>query len=79
MPTLFAFLTRNALALRVLFISAQVIVVTYAMGRGIYPIAGWNTVFLGINVVWVIIILRERREVSYRPSSVCFMPAISPR
>lgn len=65
--TLFAFLTRNALWLRSLFIAAQVIVITYALGRGIYPIAGWNAIFLVINAVWVVIILRERRTIVLPP------------
>jgi CRP-like cAMP-binding protein len=81
--TLFAFLTRNALWLRALFIAAQVLVITYALDRAIYPIAGWNSVFLIVNVVWVAILLKERRRVTLAPELAVLharhFAALSPR
>ncbi len=61
--TLFAFLTRDVLILRSLFVSAQIIVGSYALTIGVWTIAVWNSIFLCINVAWIIKILRDRRAV----------------
>jgi CRP-like cAMP-binding protein len=67
--TLCAFLVRDILLLRSLLIVAQTIVATFAFSRGadVLPIALWNTLFALINVVWVVLILRERRAVQLPP------------
>jgi len=62
--TLAAMLARDILLLRSLLIAAQVIVATYAFSMGVWPIAIWNSLFCVINVVWVILILRDRRAVA---------------
>ena len=65
--TLGAMLARDILLLRSLLIVAQVIVATYAFSNGVMPIAIWNSLFCVINVVWVVLILRDRREVTLPP------------
>lgn len=62
--TLAAMLARDILLLRSLLIVAQIIVATYAFSAGVRPIAMWNSLFCVINIVWVILILRDRRAVT---------------
>ena len=61
--TLCALLARDILLLRTLLVVAQLIVGTYAFSRGILPIGLWNSLFAGINVVWVVLILLDRRRI----------------
>jgi CRP-like cAMP-binding protein len=61
--TLAAFLARDILLLRGLLVVAQIIVATYALNLRVWPIAGWNSLFAVINIVWVVLILRDRRRV----------------
>ncbi|MEO8071345.1 MAG: cyclic nucleotide-binding domain-containing protein [Acidobacteriota bacterium] len=61
--TLCAFIMRDMLRLRSLLVCAQAIIVVYAWNAGINLTAFWNSVFVCINAVMVIQILRERRSV----------------
>ena len=61
--TLCALLARDILLLRTLLVVAQLIVGTYAFSRGILPIGLWNSLFACINVVWVVVILLDRRRI----------------
>ena len=65
-----ALLSRDILSLRSLLIVAQSILATYAWLMGVRPIAAWNAVFVTINIVWVIVILRARRAVKLPPELV---------
>jgi hypothetical protein len=56
------FLARDILILRGVLVAGQAVVAIYAAQLGVFPIAGWNTLFAAINSVWVVIILRERRR-----------------
>jgi hypothetical protein len=58
-----AFLTRDVLWLRALLVAAQSMVAYYTFRLGVLNIAIWNSVFMVINFVWMIRILRERRGV----------------
>ena len=60
---LLALLARDVLWLRALLVVAQANLCLYSYFRGIESIAVWNAVFVAINLVWVIRILRERRAV----------------
>jgi hypothetical protein len=60
---LLALLARDVLWLRALLVLAQVNLSLYSWFRGIDSIAAWNAVFVAINLLWVIRILRERRAV----------------
>ncbi len=83
--TLCAFLVRDILLLRSLLIVAQSIVATFAFSRGpdVLPIALWNSLFAVINIVWVVLILRERRQVQLpadlQPLYDKHFAALSPR
>ena len=57
------FVARDILALRALLLAGQLVLAIYAFGIGVPAITGWNTLFATINTVWVVLILRERREV----------------
>ena len=59
-----ALVTRDVLWLRTTMILAQAILATYAWTIGLKTNVAWNTVFITINVIWVVKILRERRAVS---------------
>lgn len=61
--TLCALLARDILLLRTLLVVAQLILGTYGFSRGILPIGLWNSLFAGINVVWVVLILLDRRRI----------------
>ena len=60
---LFALVTRDILWLRATLVLAQSVLALYAWSIGIPSIAAWNAMFVLINIVWVITILRERRAV----------------
>jgi len=60
---LLALLARDILWLRGLLVLAQSFLCGYALHIGSDSIAFWNGLFVVINVVWVIRILRERRAV----------------
>ena len=57
------FVARDILALRGLLLAGQLVLAAYAFGIGVPAITGWNVLFAAINTVWVVLILRERREV----------------
>jgi len=59
-----AFVARDILWLRGLLACAQVSLGTYALVIHVPPIAGWNFLFMCINVGWIVKILRERRAVT---------------
>ena len=74
-----AFLARDILWLRGLLVCAQVSLATYASIIGVRSIAGWNVLFMCINIVWIVKILRERRAVTLPADLVpwhrqCFAP-----
>jgi CRP-like cAMP-binding protein len=58
-----ALLARDVLVLRAVLVAAQGILAAYALSIGVIAIAGWNAVFVLINVVWVAVIVHERRAV----------------
>ena len=64
---LLALLARDVLWLRLLLVAAQTNLSLYSWFRGIDSIAAWNAVFVVINTVWVIRILRQRRTVRLPP------------
>ena len=64
---LLALLARDVLWLRALLVVAQANLCLYSYFRGIDSIAIWNAVFVLINTVWVIRILRQRRAVQLPP------------
>lgn len=61
---LIALLARDILWLRGILVISQSILAWYAGYRGVLPIAYWNLLFVAINSVWVLKILRERRAVA---------------
>jgi CRP-like cAMP-binding protein len=54
-------LARDILVLRSLLLVAQIILAAYAMSIPVPAITAWNIVFASINVVWIGLIVRERR------------------
>lgn len=60
---LIALLARDILWLRGILVISQSVLACYAWYRGVLPIAFWNVVFVCINLVWVVRILRERAAV----------------
>ena len=58
-----ALVARDVLWLRALLVGAQSLIATYAWRIGVPSIAAWNVLFVVINTLWVIRILRERRRV----------------
>ena len=62
---LFALLARDVLWLRGMLVAAQSVLAVYAYVRGpeFLPYVGWNALFVGINLFWVVRLLRERAEV----------------
>ena len=54
-------LARDILVLRSLLLGAQIILATYAVSIAVPAITAWNIVFATINVVWIGLIVRERR------------------
>jgi hypothetical protein len=59
-----ALVARDILWLRGTLVVAQALLAAYAWRLGVQSIAAWNAVFVCINVVWVVRILRERRAVT---------------
>ncbi len=57
------FLVRDILWLRGLLILAQTSLALYGLGIDRLPMAIWNALFVVINTVWVLRILKERRPV----------------
>jgi CRP-like cAMP-binding protein len=58
-----ALLARDMLWLRSLLVVAQSTLSVYAFAHDVPAIGAWNVVFVVINTIWVIRILRERRAV----------------
>ncbi len=67
---LIALIVRDILWLRTILTSAQVSLFCYAMFQGNYPVAFWNIVFIGINVVQVVLIIRERKPIEIDPELI---------
>ena len=59
-----ALVMRDVLWLRMTMVLAQSVLGTYAWTLGLTNNVAWNTVFVTINVIWTIKILRERRAVT---------------
>jgi hypothetical protein len=64
---LVALLARDILWLRGLLVCAQSTLAVYAWSIGAVGMTAWNVLFVLINTVWVIRILRERRAVELPP------------
>ena len=58
-----ALLARDILWLRLLLVGAQSLIAAYALAHEVVAIGAWNALFVLINSVWVVLILRERRAV----------------
>lgn len=74
-----AFVARDILWLRGLLVCAQIVLATYAALIQVTSIAGWNLLFMCINLYWVGRILHERRAVDLPPDLTgwyqqCFSP-----
>jgi hypothetical protein len=61
---LVAFVTRDILHLRSLLVVAQALIVVYTWQSGVSVIAGWNVLYVAINLLMVGQILRDRRAVT---------------
>lgn len=59
-----AFVVRDMLRLRVLLVTAQTLLIGYALSQGAMAVAFWNALFVGINGFQVYGILKDRREVT---------------
>jgi hypothetical protein len=59
-----ALTARDILWLRGTLVLAQGVLAVYASMLGVRSIAAWNLVFVVINTIWVLKILRERRAVT---------------
>ncbi len=57
-------MARDVLWLRFLLAMAQTVIACYALYRGVFDIAAWNTVLVIVNGYWVIKIMRERQAVA---------------
>jgi hypothetical protein len=60
-------LARDILVLRSLLLGAQIILAIYAVSIAIPAITAWNIVFATINLVWIGLIVRERRATHVPP------------
>lgn len=58
-----ALIARDILWLRGILVAAQSVLAVYAFHIGVASIGGWNVLFVAINLVWVALILKERRAV----------------
>jgi hypothetical protein len=58
-----ALVARDILWLRGTLATAQTVLALYAWRSGLRTIATWNVVFVAINLLWVVQIVRERRAV----------------
>ena len=54
-------LARDILVLRSLLLGAQIVLALYAVRIAVPEITAWNTIFATINVIWIGLIVRERR------------------
>jgi hypothetical protein len=59
-----ALVARDILWLRAILVLAQSVLAFYGWRTGVAGIAGWNALFVTINIVWVLRILHERRAVA---------------
>lgn len=62
-----ALVSRDILWLRAILMGAQSFLAAYAWRVNVHSIAWWNIGFVVINTVWVIVILRQRRDVTLPP------------
>lgn len=63
-----SFLVRDILWLRALSITASLASISYAYftpGQPLWLVIGWNGVFIGLNLVQIAILFRERRGVTF--------------
>lgn len=60
---LIALAVRDILWLRSILIGAQVSLICYALLQGNHVVAFWNFVFIGINTIQVLRIIRERKPI----------------
>lgn len=58
-----ALVARDILFLRILLLGAQALLALAGWVMGMAPVFFWNSIFLVVNVVWIIRIVRERRPV----------------
>jgi CRP-like cAMP-binding protein len=54
-------LARDVLLLRSLLLGAQIVMAVYAISIAVPEITAWNVLFATINIVWIGLIVRERR------------------
>lgn len=64
---LVAFLVRDILVLRSVLVVGQILVAAYAVIYDLTPVAGWNSAFACVNLIWVIKLIHDRREVRVPP------------
>ena len=62
-----ALLARDILWLRAILVCAQGNLALYGYFGGLHGVAMWNALFVAINLLWVLRILRERRMVRLAP------------
>lgn len=55
---------RDVLWLRGVLVVAQLMLALYASRMGTWSVAGWNALFVVINLTWAVILIRERRAVA---------------
>lgn len=64
---LFSYLVRDIFWLRLLTVVAIATLMVYFVLQGLWVAFGWNTVFLAINLVQIVILWLERRPVQLSP------------
>ncbi|MCU0821124.1 MAG: cyclic nucleotide-binding domain-containing protein [Spirochaetes bacterium] len=58
-----AYIVRDILYLRFIIIFAEALSITYGFAIGNMIIAGWNSLFIAINIIWVTRLINERKPV----------------
>ncbi len=58
-----AYIVRDILYLRFIIIFAEALSITYGLTIGNMTIAGWNSLFITINIIWVTRLIKERKPV----------------
>jgi hypothetical protein len=59
-----AYIVRDILYLRFIIIFAEALSITYGLTIGNMTIAGWNSLFIAINIIWVARLIKERKPVA---------------